>query len=145
MCDFIGFCLCHPDAILPTRANPGDAGYDLASVEELTIPPRERALVSTGLKVLLPPDTYGRVAPRSGLAVKHGIHVGAGVCDLSYRGIYKVLLFNHSDVPFSVKVGDRIAQLVVEVIKTPPAHQITEAELDSTERGADGFGSTGTR
>jgi dUTP pyrophosphatase len=143
MCDFIGFCLCHPDAILPTRANPGDAGYDLASVEELTIPPRERALVSTGLKVLLPPNTYGRVAPRSGLAVKHGIHVGAGVCDLSYRGIYKVLLFNHSDVPFSVKVGDRIAQLVVEVIKTPSARQITESELDTTERGAGGFGSSG--
>ncbi len=141
--DFLGFYLCHPDAILPTRANPDDAGYDLSSVEDIVIPPRDRALVSTGLKLLLPANTYGRVAPRSGLAVKNGIHVGAGVIDGGYRGLVKVLLFNLSDVPFHVKVGERIAQLVVEVIKTPPVRQITEEDLSQTERCAAGFGSTG--
>lgn len=140
--EYVGFCICHPNAIVPERKNPGDAGYDLSSVEDLTIAPASRALISTGLKVKLPPGTYGRIAPRSGLSVK-GTSVGAGVCDLLYKGEYKVLLFNHSDTPLHIHAGDRIAQLVIEVIKTPPVRIITEEELGTSERGAGGFGSTG--
>jgi dUTP pyrophosphatase len=84
---------------------------------------------------------YGRVAPRSGLTVKHGIHVGAGVIDPDYTGEIKVALFNLGDVPFEIKKGDRIAQLVLERCETPDVHEIDT--LDETGRGAGGFGSTG--
>jgi dUTP pyrophosphatase len=141
MQEYIGFCLCHPDAVVPQRQHEGDAGYDLASVEDIEIPPHGWSLVSTGLKVLLPPNTYGRVAPRSGLSCK-GIMVGAGVIDASYRGLIKVLLYNHDMTSYCVKKGERIAQMIVEVIKTPPVRVITEAELTCTQRGDKGFGST---
>ena len=81
------------------------------------------------------------MAPRSGLAVKHGIDVGAGVVDYDYRGPLGVVLFNFGQEPFEVKAGDRIAQLVLERIVTPAVEEVEE--LDSTERGAGGFGSTG--
>lgn len=83
----------------------------------------------------------GYVAPRSGLAWKHSIDVGAGVIDADYRGPVGVILFNHSDADFEVKVGDRIAQLIIEQIITPNVIEVDD--LDSTERGAGGFGSTG--
>jgi dUTP pyrophosphatase len=143
--EFVGFCLCHTDATAPVRKNTDDAGYDLASVEDVVIPPSGRRLISTGLKVLLPAGTYGRVAPRSGMSVA-GTSVGAGVIDLSYRGIIKVLLFNHNtENAIEVKTGDRIAQLVIEVIKTPAVRIVTEEDLLSipTTRGEGGFGSTG--
>ncbi|KAH3054749.1 hypothetical protein KXV27_001546 [Aspergillus fumigatus] len=88
-----------------------------------------------------PTDCYGRVAPRSGLASKHFIDTGAGVIDADYRGEVKVLLFNFSDVDFTVKVGDRIAQLVLERIYTPDVMVVEE--LEESVRGAGGFGSTG--
>jgi dUTP pyrophosphatase len=84
---------------------------------------------------------YGRVAPRSGLTVKHGIHVGAGVIDPDYTGEIKVALFNLGDGPFEVKKGDRIAQLILERCETPYVREITE--ISETERGDGGFGSTG--
>lgn len=86
--------------------------------------------------------TDGRIAPRSGLAVKHFIDTGAGVIDSDYRGEVKVLLFNHSEVDFEVKEGDRIAQLVIERIYTPEV--VVVEELEESVRGAGGFGSTGT-
>ena len=83
----------------------------------------------------------GRIAPRSGLAVKHFIDTGAGVIDSDYRGQVKVLLFNHSEVDFEIKEGDRIAQLVIERIYTPEVMVVEE--LEDSVRGAGGFGSTG--
>lgn len=135
-------CL-HEGVSLPRRASGGAVGYDLYSNEDTLIPRGARALVGTGVAVVLPPGTYGRVAPRSGLAVKHGIQVGAGVIDPDYTGEIKVLLFNHGDAAFEVKRGERIAQLVLERCETPPVEEVV-GTLKETERGSGGFGSTGT-
>ena len=128
-------------ATLPARGSEFAAGYDLASSECVRIPSNGRHLISTGLSIAVPKGTYGRVAPRSGLAVKHGICVGAGVIDEDYRGEVRVLLFNHGDEDYWVNVGDRVAQLVLEKIATPGVVEIDD--LDETERGAFGFGSSG--
>jgi dUTP pyrophosphatase len=129
------------DAIIPTRGSGGAVGYDLYSTDEVVIPPTHRALIGTGVAIVLPPGVYGRVAPRSGLAVKHGIQVGAGVVDPDYTGEVKVVLFNHGDKDFEVKRGERVAQLVLERCETPDVEEI--GLLEETERGAGGFGSTG--
>ena len=129
------------DAIIPTRGSGGAVGYDLYSTDEVIIPPTHRALIGTGVAIVLPPGVYGRVAPRSGLTVKHGIQVGAGVVDPDYTGEVKVVLFNHGDKDFEVKRGERIAQLVLERCETPDVEEI--GLLEETERGAGGFGSTG--
>jgi dUTP pyrophosphatase len=133
--------LCY-DAIVPTRGSDGAVGYDLYSSEDAVVPCQAgRALVGTGITVVLPPGVYGRVAPRSGLAVKHCINVGAGVIDPDYTGEIKVVLFNHGEKDFEIKKGDRIAQLVLERCETPPIEEISIVE--DTERGSGGFGSTG--
>lgn len=128
-------------AVLPTRGSSGAAGYDLASAVDTTIPARGRAVVSTDLSIAIPSGTYARVAPRSGLAVKHFIDTGAGVVDEDYRGTVGVVLFNHSETDYQVKRGDRIAQLILERIMTPEVVEVDN--LDATVRGAGGFGSTG--
>jgi dUTP pyrophosphatase len=129
-------------ATLPTRQSPGAAGYDLSSAETVTIVARRHAVVKTDLAVVPPsPDVYVRIAPRSGLAAKNGIDVGAGIIDPDYRGNIGVVLFNHSDTDFKISVGDRIAQMILERIVTPPVVECVN--LDQTERGAGGFGSTG--
>jgi dUTP pyrophosphatase len=97
--------------------------------------------VDTGISIQPPPGCYGRVAPRSGLAAKYGIDVGAGVIDSDYRGIIRVILFNHNDQPFTINVGDRIAQLILEQALSVPVEQVQE--LSNTTRNANGFGSTG--
>jgi dUTP pyrophosphatase len=99
-------------------------------------------MVSTGIAIGIPNGTYGRVAPRSGLAAKHGIDVGAGVIDPDYTGEVKVILFNNSDNDFEIKKGDRIAQLILEKVLTPEIKEL--GELAKTLRGEGGFGSTGT-
>ncbi|KAI1401024.1 dUTP diphosphatase [Hypoxylon fuscum] len=129
-------------AKLPTRGSAFAAGYDLYASQPTTIPARGKALVETGLSIAVPAQTYGRVAPRSGLASKHCIDTGAGVIDADYRGPVKVLLFNHGDADFQVQEGDRVAQLVVERIYTPDVVEVQE--LEESVRGAGGFGSTGT-
>ena len=130
-------------AKLPKRADEGAAGYDITSIENISIPPRSRSLISTGLSIQLPLYSYGRIAPRSGLSVK-GLDVGAGVIDESFRGIVKVLLINNNDTVFVVNVGDRIAQLLVEPIYYPDVETVSSLEdLSSTIRGDGGFGSTG--
>jgi dUTP pyrophosphatase len=129
------------DATLPTRGSSGAVGYDLYSIDEVVVSPSQRALVGTGVVVILPMNVYGRVAPRSGLAVKHGIQVGAGVVDPDYRGEIKVVIFNQGDRDFVIKKGDRIAQLVLERCETPDVREIES--LDETDRGSGGFGSTG--
>jgi dUTP pyrophosphatase len=130
------------DAIIPTRGSDASVGYDLYSVVDTTVPCQAgNAVIATGIAIVLPPGCYGRVAPRSGLAVKHCIQVGAGVIDPDYTGEVKVVLFNHGDKDFEVKKGERIAQLVLERCETPPIEEI--GQLEETLRGSDGFGSTG--
>lgn len=129
-------------AFAPTRGSEKAAGFDLRSAYDYTVPARGKELVKTDIQIEVPDGCYGRVAPRSGLAVKNFIDVGAGVIDQDYRGNVGVVLFNHSEIPFEVKKGDRIAQLICERITYP---EIVEVDtLTNTERGAGGFGSTGT-
>lgn len=132
-----------PSATLPSYAHPGDAGMDLCSVEELVIPRGERRLVRTGLAMRLPPGYEAQVRPRSGLALKKGVTVlnSPGTIDEGYRGEIGVILVNLGDEPFGVCKGDRIAQMVVAPCAR--AEIVLVSELDSTERGAGGFGSTG--
>ncbi len=129
-------------AVLPTKRSVVAAGYDLHSAYNYTIPARGKVLAKTDLQVRVPQGTYGRVAPRSGLAWKNHINIGAGVVDEDYRGNLGVVMFNHADVEFIVKVGDRIAQLVCERISCPELQELNS--LDTTQRGEGGFGSTGT-
>lgn len=128
-------------AVAPMRATEGSAGYDLSSAVDAVIPPNGRLAVSTGISIGLPEGTYGRVAPRSGLAFKYGVDVLAGVIDFDYRSEVKVILYNSGDQHFFIKTGDRIAQLIIEKIETPDVALVLE--LDETARGAGGFGSTG--
>lgn len=132
------------NATVPTKGSALAAGYDLYSSESAVIPAQGQGMVATDLTIIVPIGTYGRVAPRSGLAVKHGISTGAGVVDADYRGEVKVVLFNHSKKDFEIAKGDRIAQLVLEQIVNADVKVITQEELDVTVRGEGGFGSTGT-
>ncbi len=128
-------------ATLPTRGSEFAAGLDLYASQPITIPARGFANVNTGVAVAVPLGFYGRIAPRSGLAVKFGIDTLAGVVDSDYRGEITCVLANHSDNDFVVNVGDRIAQFVIEAIILPTP-EFTE-ELPQTARGTGGFGSTG--
>jgi len=128
------------DAVVPTRATPGSAGFDLSSLGSLKIPSKGRAVVSTGISIKLPHGTYGRVAPRSGLAYNFGIDVLAGVIDADYREEILVILYNSGDLDFDVEKGQRIAQLIVEKIDMPEVEVVSH--LSETERRG-GFGSTG--
>ena len=132
----------HPDAVLPSYAHPSDAGMDVRSVEDVTIPPGGRALVHTGLVMLLPPMYEAQVRPRSGLALKSGITVlnTPGTIDSGYRGEVGVILVNLGDADFAVKKGDKIAQIVVAPVTQPQIVETTD--VDETDRGAGGFGST---
>lgn len=132
-------------AVLPARQSHNAAGYDLTSCETTTILPGDRALISTGLTMMIPPGHYGRIAPRSGLAWKEGISVGAGVIDSDYRGVVAVLLFNLSKKPVELLAGSRVAQLIIEQISTPLVVEMSEEEFRqwTTTRGSGGFGSTG--
>ena len=148
-------------AIIPSRANESDAGYDLYAVQDMVIGPMEKLIVPTGISIEIPNGYYGRVAPRSGLAVKNSIDVLAGVIDSGYRGEIGVVLINlnlpevlfnrnkkstayesafGSRSKFSISKGDRIAQLIIE-----KCHEIqwVETELSDTERGEGGYGSSG--
>jgi dUTP diphosphatase len=133
----------HPDARMPAAAYPGDAGLDLASVEDAVLEPGRRRTVATGLAVAIPDGHAGFVQPRSGLASRHGITVvnAPGLIDSGYRGELKVVLLNTDpDEPFHVRPGDRIAQLVVLAV---PRVTVTEAaELPPAHRAERGFGSS---
>jgi dUTP pyrophosphatase len=134
-------------AILPSRGSEYAAGLDLSAAESTIVPGNGgRALVATDLRMACPPGTYIRIAPRSGLAYKHGIDVGAGVIDADYRGPVGVILFNFSPQDFVVNRGDRIAQAILEQICIPGP--IVDVPISETlpvigTRGSDGFGSTG--
>lgn len=143
------------NTIVPSNQKTGDAGYDLYATEHVKIKPMTRALVSTGLGIEIPEGYYGRIAPRSGLAVKNGIDVLAGVVDSSYRGEVKVVLINltfdlsgfsplnqiaGSANDFIIKPGDRIAQIIFEKYHTVEWQEVES--LSSSDRTG-GFGSTG--
>ncbi|KAE8297517.1 Deoxyuridine 5'-triphosphate nucleotidohydrolase, mitochondrial [Larimichthys crocea] len=128
-------------ATTPTRGSAKAAGYDLYSAYDYSIGPLDKAIVKTDIQIAVPHGCYGRVAPRSGLAAKNFIDVGAGVVDEDYRGNVGVVLFNFGKDTFEVKKGDRVAQLVCERICYPDL--VEQETLDETERGAGGFGSTG--
>ena len=128
-------------AIIPKRATEGSAGLDISSSVDMIIPSHKWLAVPTGISIMVPKDCYARLAPRSGLAFKYGIQVGAGVIDSDYTGEIKVILFNHGENDFTIKTGDRIAQLIFEKIFTDELQEVEE--LVKTERGAGGFGSTG--
>jgi dUTP pyrophosphatase len=134
-----------PLAKVPAKANPLDAGFDLYAIEDCTIQPQSSQMVDTGIIIEIPEDCYARIAPRSGLAAKNGIDVLAGVVDCTFRGRVKVILINHGVNPFVVSKGDRIAQMIFEKIYSPLSIQVVSdvKDLQSTERGAGGFGSTG--
>jgi dUTP pyrophosphatase len=133
------------DATLPKRGSPGAAGYDLYSMQDAMIRSKGKNLIRTGICVEIPEGHYGRIAPRSSLAWINFIDVGAGVIDSDYRGEIKVVLYNFASVMFKISKGQRIAQLIIERISTPDIVEITkEEDLEHTERGFGGFGSTGT-
>lgn len=127
-------------ARLPTRATEYAAGLDLYADETVTIPEYHRAWVSTGIAIALNPYHVGQIWPRSGLA-GHGLDTSAGVVDSDYRGEVKVLLVNGSHERKTVRAGDRIAQLLIVPITRPELIEVDA--LPETERGANGFGSSG--
>jgi dUTP pyrophosphatase len=134
-----------PDAELPARAHPGDAGLDLRSAVEIEVPPGERALVPTGVAVAIPEGHAGLVLPRSGLAAKHGLTMAnaPGLIDAGYRGEIVCAVVN-LDRERAVRIGrgDRIAQLVI--VPVPSVAPRWADELPPSARGEGGFGSTGT-
>ena len=133
----------HEDAILPNYAHPGDAGLDIYSVEEKLLNPGERVLIKTGIKIELPKNTEAQMRPRSGLALKHGISLvnSPGTIDEGYRGEIGVIVINHGSESFKVEKGMKICQMVVKPVWTVNVEEVLE--LDNTERGEGGFGSTG--
>ncbi|PKP64630.1 MAG: dUTP diphosphatase [Alphaproteobacteria bacterium HGW-Alphaproteobacteria-7] len=128
---------------LPAYATSGAAGMDVVSAEDVVIAPGARHAVATGLAVAIPQGFEIQVRPRSGLALKHGITVPntPGTIDSDYRGELKVILINLGNEPFTVQRGDRVAQLVLAPVVQAAWDEV--AELDATDRGAGGFGSTG--
>lgn len=128
-------------AELPKRGKPGDAGLDLCSIEHVTLLPNELKAVRTGLAVELPDGHFGRVSGRSGMAFKNGILAFEGTIDENYRGEMNVLLMNCCGYAYDVLPGDKIAQLIV--IPYSLLRPAFTDELSNTERGSDGFGSSG--
>jgi dUTP pyrophosphatase len=132
------------DVELPSYAYEGDAGLDLRAAEDVLLQPFERHLVSTGLAVAIPDGYAGFVQPRSGLAIKQGLSIlnTPGLVDAHYRGELKIIAINlDPNTPIQVRKGDRIAQLVIQSV--PNVRLVEVAELDATDRGSGGFGSSG--
>jgi dUTP pyrophosphatase len=136
----------HEDAILPSYAYPTDSGFDLCSVEEISIEPFGRALVPTGLRFNIPPGFEIQVRPKSGLAIKEGITVlnTPGTVDQGYNGELKVIVFNTNNKPFTIKNKMKIAQAVLCPVASGNFVTIVEVDnVEETDRGENGFGSTG--
>lgn len=129
-----------PDAVLPTRAHPDDAGLDLYNLEDVMLEPRQGKAIRTGIALALPAGHVGMVADRSSLA-KKGLKTAGGIIDAGYRGEIQIVVWNISGEAIAVKRGERIAQLMIIPIATPAPVEVTT--LDETARGAKGFGSSG--
>lgn len=128
-------------AIIPTRSNSDDAGWDLYSITTRSIAPSQRVTIRTGISLQIPEEYVGLIWPRSGMSVKNGIDVLAGVVDSGYRGEIKVCLLNTSREWMDIKEGDRIAQILFQQV---PHFQLQEVDiLQNSDRGEGGFGSTG--
>ena len=136
----------HKDSIVPTKGSALAAGYDLFAYidKDIIIESMGKEKIPTGISVQLPHNTYGRIAPRSGLTWKKFLDVGAGVVDEDYRGEIQVILFNFSKENITIKNGDKIAQFIIErIMPTIPVVYEPDQELSETKRGEKGFGSTG--
>jgi dUTP pyrophosphatase len=131
-----------PNAIQPTQAHASDAGWDLYSCEPRTILPSERAIINTGISLAIPKSFVGLIWPRSGMAVKQGIDVLAGVIDSGYRGEVKVCLLNTGNMPVIIEAGDRIAQILFQEV--PKFKLVETKDLNETDRNSGGFGSSGS-
>jgi len=131
----------HPDAILPTRGSLLAAGLDLYCLEDVVLPARSTTLVRTGLAVAFSSDYYLRIAPRSGVSVRTGLIVNAGVIDSDYRGEIKIVFNNVFDQDVTFSKGDKVAQVILEQIAMVYVEEVSE--LEETDRGDGGFGSTG--
>lgn len=129
-----------PTAVIPNRATTGSAGYDLVSIESYELKPGERKPFKTGIALQFPNNIFGRIAPRSGLSVKRGIDVMAGVIDEDYTGEILVVLVNLGQETVTVNAGDKIAQIILQQYFVSNIEEV--AELTPTERGSNGFGST---
>ena len=136
----IKFKTLHNYATEPTRATGGSAGFDLYAVDNVTVWPGAHVKIGTGIAMAVPEGYAGFLWPRSGLATKHGFDLLAGLVDSDYRGESHVCGINHGDKPIAIRCGDRIAQIVVSPVMV--LAKVVD-ELDDTERGAGGFGSTG--
>jgi len=134
----------HKEAYLPTKGSPGSAGLDLHALTNATILPRGTTLIDTGIAITLPKGTYGRIASRSGLALRNSIDTKAGVIDPDYTGSLKIILHNYGDKAYNVAKGDRIAQLIIEKY-TDPIVQCNMHSNRETHRNDNGFGSTGIK
>jgi len=142
----VKFLKTHPDAVLPERNHKdtftGDSGYDVTAVEDTVIPARGAVVVPVGLKLAyLPPGIWIRIESRSGLQFKHGLQAFGGIIDNSYRGDMGIRMLNHSDNDYTVKKGDRVAQLVLYPLVTTETSW--SETVQETERGEKGFGSSG--
>ena len=131
------------DAKLPQYANEHDAGMDFFSNEECIIKPGERKLLSTGISMAIPQGQVGLICDKSGLAVKHGLKTMAGVVDSGYRGEIKIVVHNLSDKDYLVEKGNKIAQMLIQRIEQKELLEVEE--LDETQRGEGGFGSSGLK
>lgn len=134
-----------PDVKLPSYAYEGDAGLDLRANETVVLAPLERKLISTGLAIAIPEGYAGFVQPRSGISLKRGLSMAntPGLIDAHYRGELKVIAINlNPDTSITVEKGERIAQLVIQAV--PKVKLLEVSELDETDRGSGGFGSSGT-
>ncbi len=133
------------DAKMPYQAHPGDAGFDLFSIEEKIIPSGESALIRTGIQIELPKNTEAQVRPRSGLALNHSVTVlnSPGTIDEGYRGEIKVILINHGKKDFKVEKHMRIAQMVIAPVANVHMHEVQE--LSDSIRDTGGFGSSGLK
>jgi len=131
-----------PEAIVPTKANRSDAGYDLYALEDVEIPAVNHKLIKTGISMAIPAGYVGLIWPRSGLAYKNGLDVFAGVIDAGYRGDVGVILYNSRvGNHYQVKKGDRIAQILFQKVESFDLVEVDD--LDDTQRGQGGFGSSG--
>lgn len=132
--------LLHSNAKIPTKLNEYDAGYDLYAIADGYIEPNKQECIPLGFAISIPNKMYGRIAPRSSLALKYGIDIMAGVIDPGYKDEVCVILRNHGTKTYEYKIGDRIAQLIITLYDSPPITVVKQ--LSSKDRGG-GFGSTG--
>ncbi len=142
----IAFKKLHPEALAPSKAHKGDAGYDLRSVEEVELPPGGRALVKTGISIAIPDGWAGFVLPRSGLSVKHGVSLvnTPGLIDSGYRGEIMTPLINHDrEKTFEIEAGMRVAQIVFVRVGDADFSEVESLGESSDGRGEGGFGSSG--